>query len=101
MEKKQCFHKNYDYILEESYRFCLGTIAGISGCAAVFPIDTMKSKLQYQKLRVIIFNTKYLTFNFLTRIFKTNIFNNATKKCIKNIGAIKLVLKIFDIVFKP
>ena len=39
----------YYAVLEQVYRFALGTIAGISGTLVVYPIDSVKTRLQNQK----------------------------------------------------
>ena len=37
------------YIAEQAYRFGLGVVAGIAGTLVVYPIDSVKTRLQNQK----------------------------------------------------
>ena len=37
------------YVAEQAYRFLLGVFAGIAGTLVVYPIDSVKTRLQNQK----------------------------------------------------
>ena len=39
----------FSYIAEQIYRFGLGVLAGIAGTLVVYPIDSVKTRLQNQK----------------------------------------------------
>ena len=46
-------------ILESAYRFTLGSIAGATGAAAVYPIDLVKTRMQNQRTGAYIGELMY------------------------------------------
>ncbi|CAK9291306.1 unnamed protein product [Gordionus sp. m RMFG-2023] len=77
---------NLKTIIQNSYRFLLGSIAGAVGATAVYPFDMIKTRLQNQK-QIINFNGKDDIFkdSKLHKTPYTDLINNIGKNLNKDI----------------